>query len=416
MPYGASGAEVRRVTFQGDVGMHVAKAMYGLSALGLSKDSPLSAQDLGRAYAKGASLFEDVEHAEKIKALNKAIYERTDADIVSLYDKGKAVSLSYFDEAYKILGTTFDHFFFESVTGPEGRDIVRAHIGDVFEESDGAVIYRGEKVGLHTRVFINAEGLPTYESKDLGLMKCKFDWWPFTRSITVTGMEQKEYFKVVSKAAGEVIPELAGKVELVPNGMLRLSEGKMSSRTGNVGPALDLIRTVKEKILERMSDADIENKEVIAQDVAVGAIKFAILRSGSGKDIIFDFEKSISFEGDSGPYLQYTHARLVSVLEKAESVGVRASADTVPETPYMIERMLYHFPEVVTRATVEREPHFVVTYLIELAGAFNAFYAHERIADATDTYAPYKMLLAHAVLLTLKRGLWVLGIKAPQKM
>jgi len=413
----ASGAEVRRVTFQGDVGMHVAKAMYGLQVLGFTKDSKLTAQDLGKAYAKGATLFEESEDdAQKIKVLNKAIYERSDGEVNALYDLGKKISLEYFEEAYRVIGTTFEHLFFESVTGPVGAEIVRTHIGDVFEESDGAVIYRGEKVGLHTRVFINAEGLPTYEAKDIGLMKCKYDWWPFTRSITVAGAEIRDYFKVISAAAGDVLPELAGHVEFVPNGMLRLSEGKMSSRTGNVIPALDLIGTVKEKILAVMSDTDIENRESVATDVAVGAIKFAILRSGAGKDIIFDFEKSISFEGDSGPYLQYTHARIASVVEKAHNAGIRESADASPLQPYILERMLYRFPEVVLHATTEREPHHVVTYLIELASEFNAFYANERIADVSDTNAPYKLMLANAVKLTLKNGLRTLGIKAPERM
>lgn len=413
----ASGAEVKRVTFQGDVGMHVAKAVYGLSILGFTNDSELTATDLGKAYAKGATLFEESEDdAQKIKALNKVIYERSDDEVNALYDAGKRISLDYFEHAYTVIGTKFEHLFFESVTGPVGAEVVRAHVGDVFEESDGAVIYRGEKVGLHTRVFINAEGLPTYEAKDIGLMKCKYDWWPFTRSITVAGGEIRDYFKVISAAAGEVLPELAGHIEFVPNGMLRLSEGKMSSRTGNVVPALDLVDTVKEKILARMADTDIENKDSVATDVAVGAIKFTILRTGAGKDIIFDFEKSISFEGDSGPYLQYTHARLTSVIEKAESAGVVDSVEHAPEMPYNLERILYQFPEVVERSAVEREPHHVVTYLVNVASSFNAFYAHERIADVTDAHAGYKLMVAKAVKQTLKNGLRVLGIQAPEKM
>lgn len=413
----ASGAEVKRVTFQGDVGMHVAKAVYGLSLLGFSKDSALTALDLGRAYAKGATLFEDnADEAQKIKALNKVIYERSDDEINAIYDLGKKLSLEYFEAAYKVIGTNFEHLFFESVTGPVGADLVRKHVGTVFEESDGAIIYKGEKVGLHTRVFINAQGLPTYEAKDIGLMKCKYEWWPFTRSITVAGGEIRDYFKVVSAAAGEVLPEIAGHVEFVPNGMLKLSEGKMSSRTGNVIPALDLVNTVKDKILLKMADAEISNKEAVATDVAVGAIKFTILRSGAGKDIIFDVEKSISFEGDSGPYLQYTHARLASVIEKAKNAGITESAETIPEIPYALERMLYRFPEVVMQAAAEYEPHHVVTYLLEVASAFNAFYAHERIADPNDANASYKLLVASAVKTTLKNGLQTLGISAPEEM
>jgi arginyl-tRNA synthetase len=165
-----------------------------------------------------------------------------------------------------------------------------------------------------------------------------------------------------------------------------------------------------------MADSAILNKEAVAMAVAVGAIKFTILRSAAGKDIIFDFEKSISFEGDSGPYLQYTHARILSVIEKAHALGIRDNYEKTPEKPYAIEHTLYQFPEVALRASNEREPHHVVTYLLSLASEFNSFYAIERIADSFDTLAPYKLALARAVALTLKNGLHSLGIAAPEQM
>lgn len=412
----AAGAEVRRVTFQGDVGMHVAKGIWALKKEGVAPMA-ITPEILGRAYATGASAFESDEAiVSEIKALNKAIYERTDAEVNVLYDEGKKVSLAYFEKAYAILGTRFDHYFFESVTGPIGKELVLAHVGDVFEKSEGAIIYRGETRGLHTRVFINAAGIPTYEAKDLGLVEAKHAWWPFDLSITVTGTEQREYFKVVAKAVGEVLPSLSGRIELVPNGMLRLSEGKMSSRTGNVIPAIQFIDEVQERIIAVMSAREVADKERIASDVAVGAIKYAILRSASGKDTVFDMQASISFEGDSGPYLQYTYARAGTVLEKARSLGIQSDTTHAPEAPYLIERLVYQYPEVVLRATLEREPHYVATFLIELASAFNSFYAAERIADTDDTYAPYKVALTDAVRLTLKNGLALIGIKAPEAM
>lgn len=410
------GALVRRVTFQGDVGMHVAKGIYGLRALGASLGS-ITPELLGKAYAHGATAFEaDEAVAAEIKALNKVIYERSDAGVNALYDEGKRVSIEYFEKAYEMLGSSFDHYFFESVTGPIGKELVLAHIGDVFTESDGAVIYEGEKRGLHTRVFVNAAGIPTYEAKDLGLVKAKYEWWPFDRSITVTGTEQQHYFGVVASAVGEVLPELAGRVELVPNGMLRLSEGKMSSRTGNVVRALDLINDVTERVREVMGERDVPNRDEIATKVAVAAIKYVILRSGAGKDIVFDFKTSVSLDGDSGPYLQYTHARALSVLKKAKTEGVVPSCAHAPEEPYALERLIYRFPEVVARAGAEREPHHVASYLTELASTFNSFYAHERIADTADEYAPYKAALTSAVAQTLENGLRTLGIEAPGVM
>jgi arginyl-tRNA synthetase len=135
-----------------------------------------------------------------------------------------------------------------------------------------------------------------------------------------------------------------------------------------------------------------------------------------GSNIVFDKEKALSFEGDSGPYLQYTYARCLSVLEKARGVGVEPQLAPAPEVPYVLERILYRFPEVTEAALRDRAPHTVVTYLTELAGEFNSFYAHEMIADASDAYAPYKALLTSAVATTLKNGLWVLGIEAPERL
>jgi arginyl-tRNA synthetase len=411
-----SGATVRRVTFQGDVGMHVAKGIYGLMQAGVEPGA-ISPEVLGRAYAEGATAFEaDEATAAEIKQLNKRIYERSDEQVNALYDAGKKVSIEYFEKAYALLGSAFDHYFMESVTGPIGKELVMAHIGSVFTESEGAVIYEGEKRGLHTRVFVNAAGIPTYEAKDLGLVKAKHDWWPFDLSMTVTGTEQQHYFAVVASAVAEVLPELAGKVELVPNGMLRLSEGKMSSRTGNVVRALDLIDEVTTRVKEIMGERTLPEHEEVASAVAVAAIKYVILRSGAGKDIIFDLKASVSLDGDSGPYLQYAYARARSVLAKAEGVGIVPSTEDVPQEPYAIERLMYRFPEVIQRATESREPHHVATYLTELASAWNSFYASERIADPTDPHAPFKVALGNAVAHTLQNGLRALGIAAPEEM
>lgn len=417
-----AGAETKRVTYQGDVGMHVARVIWRMKKLGITPETGFSASDLGKWYAEGTKASdESPEVAAEITKLNKIIYERTDAEVNALYDKGKAVSLACFEEGYEILGSEFDHNFFESETAPVGLSAVRAH-PEIFEKSEGAVIFRGEKYGLHTRVFINAEGLPTYEAKDIGLLQKKQEWWPFDHSITITATEQKNYFEVTMKAAELIYPELAAtteitaKTEIILVGMLKLPTGKMSSRTGNIIPALTLIKDVQQKVLERMQEDDLENKEDIARDVAVGAIKYTILRSGTGRDIVFDIEQSISLEGASGPYLQYTHARICSILNRAHGEKVTPSCKTAPEPAYEVGRILSHFREVTERAVLKREPHYVVTYLTELAAAFNSWYVREQIVNKDDPYSSYKVAVAATVGQTLKNGLWCLGIKAPEKM
>jgi arginyl-tRNA synthetase len=219
--------------------MHVAKALWGVRKLGVD---PHDAMALGKAYAAGAAAFEDDANAKtEITDINKKIYERSDSDINALYDTGRAASLAAFEEVYTVLGTQFDHYFFESVVGPLGIQLVQKH-PEVFPESDGARVFRGEEYGLHTRVFINNKGLPTYEAKELGLAQEKLTVYPNADAlVVVTGNEISEYFKVVKKAMELVIPTLEGKITHVPHGMLRLTSGKMSSRTGSIIAGKDLI-------------------------------------------------------------------------------------------------------------------------------------------------------------------------------
>ncbi len=405
-----SGAQTKRANYQGDVGLHVAKAIFG------KQNNPEMA--FGTAYAKGNSAYEEDENAkEEIKEINKKVYDKSDDEVNKLYDEGRKVSLEHFEEIYKKLGTKFDEYFFESETGPIGKKLVEENVGKVFNESDGAVIFKGEDVGLHTRVFINSEGLPTYEAKDLALAKVKADRYGHDKSIVITASEQKEYYKVVLASMKEIFPDLSENTKHITHGMLRLPSGKMSSRTGDVITGESLIDEVNEKVLEKMKDSELENKAEIAEQVAVGAIKYSILKQSAGKDIIFDYDKSLSFEGDSGPYLQYSLVRANAVLEKAKAENIKS--DLSKDGPWTevieLEKLLYRFPEVVERANAEYEPHYVTTYLTELAGAFNSFYANTKIVEESES-APYKVALTEAFKTTIKNGLWLLGIKTPERM
>ena len=423
----ANGAKIIRVCYQGDVGLHVAKTIWGIEQSSKGKKiSFKTAFELGQAYVLGATSYEENEiKKNEIVDINKKIYDCSDKEVNKIYNLGRKISLKYFEDIYKILGTKFDNYFFESKTGPVGKQIVEKNIGKVFEKSEGAIIFKGENHGLHTRVFINKEGLPTYEAKELGLAKIKYDKTKYSKSIVVTGNEIDEYFKVLLKAMSLIFPELASKTIHISHGMLRLPEGKMSSRTGDVITAVSLIDDIKQKVTEKMSDREMnkKEKEEIAQKVAIGALKYSILKQVNGKDIIFDFDKSISFEGDSGPYLQYSYARAKSILRKADKEGVKPKIypsqiknafDGASIT--ILEKLLYRFPEVVERAGNEYSPHYIATYLIELASSFNSFYAMGKIVDKADIKSPYKVALTETFSIVLKNGLNLLGIQTPEKM
>jgi len=434
-----SGAEIRRANYQGDVGMHVAKAVWGMKVARdtgelahiRNENNLAKAEFMGKAYAYGAGLYEEDEKVkEEIKAINKEIFEKSDPEIISIYEEGKKWSLEYFETVYARLGTKFDHYFFESETARKGKELVEDGLAKgIFEPSDGAVVFRGDREGLHTRVFINSEGLPTYEAKELGLAFLKHEWWPFDLTYVLTGNEIAEYFKVVLAAMKKMLPEIAPKIIHVPHGMLRLASGKMSSRTGSVITAMQLLEEVTKALGPKMKERHMSGEdEARTKDaVAVGAVKYSILRQSTGKDIIFDFNASLSFEGDSGPYIQYAHARACSVLVKAIKAGIHPSLHNAevgspptatcgdPTSAFRVERLLMQFPEFVLRAAREREPHHIAGYLITLAQAYNSFYAHERILDAGEE-APYRVALTHAVAASIKNGLDLLGIEAPERM
>jgi arginyl-tRNA synthetase len=414
-----SGATVRRANYQGDVGPHVAKCIWGLKKLGLSATSSAA---LGEAYAAGAKAYEEDEAAKReIDEINKKVYEHTDSEVDALYTEGRATSLAHFEDLYRLLGTTFDHYFFESASAPKGIALVEAHPG-VFEQSDGATVFKGEKAGLHTRVFLTSKGLPTYEAKDLGLLALKQDVGALDESITVTANEQADYFKVMLAAAKELpeVRDIANKTKHITHGMMRFAEGKMSSRTGNVITGESLIEELRTVASERAQESRADDKAALADAVAVAGIKFQILRQSTNKDIVFDRERALSLEGDSGPYLQYAHARAHQIVERAQSeggIGALRSGTMIyhSEKSDAVIRLVARFPDIIEYAAEKLEPHILATYLIALASAFNSWYAQEQILDGTEQ-AARKAAIVDAVRKTLKNGLWVLGIPAPEKM
>tara|TARA_Y100000310_G_C20703029_1_gene831858 strand:- start:8178 stop:9833 length:1656 start_codon:yes stop_codon:yes gene_type:complete len=401
-----SGADVKRVNYQGDVGMHVAKAIWGIQS---------GEEDLGKAYAKGAKSFEENDTVkEEIKILNKKIYERSDEKINAMYDKGRAESLEAFEKMYKRLGTKFDNYFFESKSAEFGREVVEKN-KSVFEESDGAIVYRGERDGLHTRVFINSDELPTYEAKELGLAKIKYDKFAYDVSLIVTGNEINEYFKVLFSAMKKIFPDLAEKTVHIGHGMLRLPGGKMSSRTGDVISAETLIDTVRKELSTLISETSRNLSDELQDKIAIAAIKYTILRQDIGHDIVFDFKSSLSFTGESGPYLQYTHARAKSVVKKGEDLEITINPEGEYKSSMGIERTLSRYGDAIKRAQKTLSPHHIAQYLHELAQEFNSLYGTEQIAEDTSE-GRYKLSLAKAVSIVLSDGLFLLGIEAPDKM
>lgn len=415
-----AGGEVHRVNFGGDVGLHVGKTMWALlKQLGgefpgkLSDIKPAERSAwMATAYVEGNKAYDEDEQAKAdIVALNKKIYQlHADNDhetpFAQIYWTCRQWSYEAFDAFYARLGTKLEKYYPESETADLGLKLVKEQIGKVFEESDGAIVFKGEPYGLHTRVFINSQGVPTYEAKDVGLIVKKYEDYHFDRSVVVTGNEQDQYMRVVLKAIEQFLPDLAKATTYVPHGMVKLAGGvKMSSRKGNIITATDVLDVTAEA-----------NKELSGKDddrTMLGAIKYAFLKNRIGGDLVYEPKESVSLEGNSGPYLQYAHARACSILRKAEEATEGHLVALQPGERSLV-RKIVEYPEVVDRSVAELMPHHVCTYLYELAQIFNRFYENNRVIG--DERQAQRLQLVSQYAETLKNGLNLLGIQAPDRM
>jgi len=415
-----SGAETVALSFPSDVGLGIAKAVYATSqvdhAMLSDKNIPLETKMkfLGDCYVEGTKAYEDnPEAADAIKKINADIYQGADTAEHQLYLDTKELNMEYFKTTVARLGSHFDGFIFEGEAGDAGQKLVQENLGSVFIESEGAIIYTpAEDTKLNTEVFVTSEGHPTYGSKDLGLLKMKFDKYHPDISVIVTDYQQAHHFYVVCDAAGKINPIWKNNSQHVPHGRMAFKGQKMSSRLGGVPVATEVLEMITTQLAEKTKDRIQDDLDA----VAIGAIKFSILRVKPGGPINFDPETSLSFEGDSGPYLQYTHARIQSMIEKAAEIGIvpKYSAG-IAQTD--VERVTYRLPEVVEAALLEYSPNYVATYLIDTAREFNSFYGAHKIIDAENPeISAHRLAIAQAVQIVLKNGLSLLGISAPSKM
>ncbi|MDB4984200.1 MAG: hypothetical protein JWM20_379 [Patescibacteria group bacterium] len=419
-----SGANVIPISFPSDVGLGIAKAIWSVMQQehAFLYDDSASLESkmkfLGECYAAGTRAFEDnPETVSEIRKINEEIYRAENTPAFELYLHTKKLNVHYFENTVARLGSHFDSYIFESEAGIVGEKIIREHIGNVFKESEGAVIYVPEEsTHLPTLVFMTSEGHPTYETKDMGLLSIKFDRYNPDLSAIVTDAHQVPHFDVVVDAASKIHSEWKEKSVHVPHGRMSFKGQKMSSRLGGVPLATDVLETVLAEVEERSKGRENTSTAENADAIAIAAIKFSILRTKPGQNINFDPETSLSFEGDSGPYLQYTHARIASLLDKAAGLGI-APAYKAGEPATDLERITMQFHSVVESAISEFAPQHVVTYLVELCRTFNSFYGANKIVDESDQEtSAHRLAVAKAAQIVLKNGLGLLGIKAPERM
>ena len=451
-----AGGNVVRANFGGDVGLHVAKNMYALlqhkDEINDLMTTTEKAELLSKTYVEGATAYEEDEVAkEKIVEINKKIYRIAEAgdsivaeleglierdaswatldelELAKVYFWGRKASYQYFKDFYKKIGVKFDRYYPESTVAAKGLEMVTKGLGDgVYEESDGAIVFKGEKYGLHTRVFINKNGLPTYEAKDVGLIFTKWEDYHFDKSIIITGNDIIDYMKVVLKSVEQYAPELSKRTLHLTHGQVKLpGREKMSSRKGNFLKAVDVIELIREeliKVQEELSQNKGEpNPEEVDLRILLGAIRYAFLKYKVGGDIVFDAKESVSMTGNSGPYLQYSAVRAQKVLGKILESQVEKTNKKVEQkewTLVVVEKNLIkkimQYKNVLGEVVGELSPSKLCTYLYEIAQDFSRFYENVQVVGSEYEVERGAIVLAYLKVLT--HGLSILGIEIPEKM
>ncbi len=416
-----AGADVHRVNFGGDVGLHVAKTMWAIiHEVGGENPDRLSEIDdakklewVSEKYVAGNDAYDKDDKAKsKITEINKRVYQvhstgDHESAFAQIYWKCRQWSYDGFDALYKRLHMhAFEKYYPESSVFDVGLNTVQEHTGEVYKKSDGAVIFEGEKYGLFTQVFINSEGLPTYAGKDVGLIFAKYRDFKFDKSYMITDVSQKDHIAVVLKSIEQFAPELAQNTIHQTHGRIKLLGGqKMSSRIGNILKADDILDSAYSAYEGAQKNAD---------DVVLGAVRYSFLKIRIGSDIVYDPKESVNLEGNSGPYLQYALVRARSILNKAGSAADLESIGNLDEHERRLALKLTEFGEVFDTALVDYSPHHICNYLYELATVFNRFYENSRVLDGERV--DLRVTLVKTYQDVLSNGLRILGMPQPEEM
>ena len=302
----------------------------------------------------------------------------------------------------------FDKYYPESTVAGRGlAEVKKGLAAGVYEISDGAVVYRGDtKLNLHTRVFINQEGLPTYEAKDVGLIFTKWDDYHFDKSVIITANDIIDYMKIVLASIGEMNPELPARTTHLTHGNVKLPGNvKMSSRKGNFLKAVDILNLISDELKSEYNSED--------EKVVLGATKYAFLKYKMGGDIIFDPKESVKMTGNSGPYLLYSCVRAKKILSKIGDKKAELNGELNP-FERALSKKIVQYKDVLDEAVTEMAPHKVCNFLYELAQEFSRFY--ENCPVAGDTREAERVQIIRAYLNVMEHGLNILGIQIPEEM
>jgi arginyl-tRNA synthetase len=447
----ANGYKVIKTNIVNDRGIHICKSMLAWQKFG-NGETPSSTGKKGdhlvgdyyvkfdKAYKeeikelmeKGVSEEEAKKQApimQEAQAMLKK-WEDGDAEVRKLWEEMNGWVYEGFDETYKRLGVAFDKIYYESTTYIDGKNKVNEGLekGLFYRREDGSVWADLTQNGLDEKLLLRADGTSVYMTQDIGTATQRFNEFDITKMIYVVGNEQNYHFQVLSILLDRLGFSWGKDLVHFSYGMVELPEGKMKSREGTVVDADDLmdemIQTAKEVSAElgKIDEMTDEEANEIARICGLGALKYFILKVDPRKNMLFNPKESIDFNGNTGPFIQYTHARIRSVLRKAAEQGIQwgEQADAsiqLSETESNLIQYLSSFPNVVKQAGQEYSPALIANYVYELVKQYNSFYHDFSILKESDeAIRGFRLLLSQKIAEVIKSGMGLLGIDVPERM
>ncbi|MEM2089679.1 MAG: arginine--tRNA ligase [Candidatus Pacearchaeota archaeon] len=416
-----NGCKVIRVNYQGDIGMHVAKTLWGLmnlKKLNLKVPKKNKGSWLGIVYAKASRAAENEKIAKEIDEINRKLYAR-DKKLVKLWKKTRQWSLDYFEKVvYPDFNVKFDRFYFESEVERKGVEIVKELLEKgIAKKSEGAIVMDLEKFGLGVFLLLKSDGTPLYSTKDLALAILQNKEYNPDQILHIVGSEQNLYFKQLIKTLEIILPDIAKKEKHVTYELVILPSGKMASREGEVVLYEDTLKKLIElakKEIRKRAKLRSEELERRAKKIALSAIKYTMLSQSMKKTIVFNENEIIRFEGDTGPYLLYTYARASSIIRKSKKKKITFKIKSLKEQEVKLIKMLSNFPETVERAKKELDPSLIANYSYWLAQIFNEFYHSCPVLKSSEK--DQRLAMVQATRIVLKESLRLLGIETIERM
>ena len=444
----ANGYRVVKTNIVNDRGIHICKSMLAWQKWG-NGETPASSGKKGDHLIGDYYVLFDKHYREEVKDLVAAgmdeerakqeaplireahdmlvRWEQGDEEVRSLWKMMNDWVYEGFDETYRALGVAFDKIYYESQTYLVGKKKVEEGLakGLFFRKEDGSVWADLTDAGLDQKLLLRSDGTSVYMTQDIGTAQMRFEDYPIDKMIYVVGNEQNYHFQVLSLLLDRLGFKWGKELVHFSYGMVELPNGKMKSREGTVVDADDLVATMisdarqmSEDKVNKLENISEEERQQIARIVGMGALKYFILKVDARKNMLFNPEESIDFNGNTGPFIQYTHARIRSILRKAQDEAPSSLVNAQPNAKETtLIQKLNEFPAAVEQAGKDYSPSGIANYCYELTKEFNQFYHDYSILNAeSDDAKALRLVIARNVAKTLKNGMALLGIEVPERM